>query len=313
MLFRTCPNSSKHSLVRREHRWCVPTSAGCGEIAAESVCDGGRKRPPFASDAGQVQGEPLACVEPSAFKPESGRFEHVVHHGKRVLITVFRVNPLSTRESHLHIQQADTGGLRSQAFQKDLHARSHRVPLGDVLEAVKLEVRAEFTIDPPQDVLVKPLSDTLRIIVGSDKQVFPFDQVSAKQKGVAWCQLCSNLGEHGDRFGWIEIADARSEIQNQLPAWNVTEKGETFAEISDYGPNRYMRALRFDSLTRLRQRRRRDIYRKEVDSDLPARERLQQSQCLLRCAGAQFYDGESGADNMGHFSGVIAEDGEFDA
>src|SRR5579872_934840 len=102
MSFPTCRSFNRHFRASRGHRWCALSNVGCGKTRRVV----GRTQ--FALylylSPGQMKSEPFTVIEPRSIECESGRLQQLIHHGKRVFITVFGVNALAFTEPNTQIE-----------------------------------------------------------------------------------------------------------------------------------------------------------------------------------------------------------------
>src|SRR5437867_1263421 len=102
-----------------------------------------------------MQSKPVSSVEPTLLEFEPGDAEHLFNHLQCVLVTVLGVNALARGKSHSQSDVLQGHRLSSQALQKDFHSRTQWVPFCYVAERGQIEIAAELSIQPHQDVLVE--------------------------------------------------------------------------------------------------------------------------------------------------------------
>jgi hypothetical protein len=113
--------------------------------------------------------------------------------GHGVFVAVLGVDAFTVGELDAQIEQTNIHKLWTQALQIDFHSRLLRIPNCDVAEEVEVEVRAQFVVQPDEDVLVKLFGDTLSVIVGRHQNGRIFHQVRAQQQSVSGGKLAANL------------------------------------------------------------------------------------------------------------------------
>src|SRR5262249_62193696 len=126
------------------------------------------------------------------------------------------MNSLSRPEMQSCPGHPNRDRLWSSALKRDLHSRAIRTPLRDMAERFQFEIRAEFAIKPPQDVPSELLSNSLRVIVSRNQNFLGLDHIGAEQKGITGHELIAYFAQQCYRVIPFEVADARSEIEQQL-------------------------------------------------------------------------------------------------
>src|SRR5215203_6475047 len=82
-------------------------------------------------------------------------------------------------------------------------------------ERVEIEISAEFAIDAHEQVAVERGGHSQRIVVREDQVSFRLDEIGAEQQQVARPQRAANLAQELERRRRIEVADVRSEQENE--------------------------------------------------------------------------------------------------
>src|ERR1035441_3479604 len=173
-----------------------------------------------------------------------------------------------------------------------LDARLAAVPHRDVAEAIELEVSIELAVQARQNVLVKLRRNSLRIVVGGQKNLRTLGEIGAQQQSVARAQRPADAAKNLYGLVWFEIPNARSDVEHQLAPADATQRGYASGVVGDDGidsqPGKLPPELRF----RLLQRGRRNINRVKQRSALPAQQLLNQDAGLAGGAGAEFDQGQ---------------------
>ena len=142
-----------------------------------------------------------------------------LHHLVRlVLVGALRPDRLAGLERDRDSGATDLRALVAKGNQVHLDAPLARVPDRLVLERGQIEVRAELPDHPHQDVLVERGSDAERVVVSEQELVDRLDQVRAQEERISRTHGLPDLGEEIVRGRRIEVADVRSEKEDQQPA-----------------------------------------------------------------------------------------------
>src|ERR1039458_8068962 len=107
-----------------------------------------------------------------------------------------------------------------------LDARLAAVPHRDVAEAIELEVSIELAIQARQNVLVKRRRNSLRVVVGWQKNLRTLGEIGAQQQSVARAQRPADAAQNPYGLVWFEIPDARSDVEHQLAPADATRSEE---------------------------------------------------------------------------------------
>src|ERR1022692_4839546 len=169
-----------------------------------------------------------------------------------------------------------------------LDPRLLAVPSSDMAEAIELEVSIELAVQARQNVLVKRRRNSLRIVVGGQKNLRTLGEIGAQQQSVAGAQRSSDAPQNPYGLVWFEIPNTRSDVEHQLAPADATQRGYASGVVGDDGidpqPGKLPAQLRF----RFLQRGRRNINRVKQCAALPAQQFLNQNAGLAGGASAEF-------------------------
>ena len=99
--------------------------------------------------------------------------------------------------------------------QAQVHPLAQRIPQGEVIERVDVEVRPDLAVEHVQHVAGELGGDPVRVVVGGDETVDRLHQVDAEQQPARLGQL---LGEHRQERPAlldVQVADGRAEEGDQ--------------------------------------------------------------------------------------------------
>jgi hypothetical protein len=130
----------------------------------------------------------------------------------------------------------------------------------------------------------------LRVVIRGHQYLGWLDHVRAQQQRIACTQLLTYFAQHGNRIVPFEVADARTQIQDQLAPGNLAQKMKAIAEIGHHRQYCDIWALSFDSVTGMGQGAGGNVHRKIFDTQLTPSKSVQQSSGLSRRACAEFND-----------------------
>ena len=151
----------------------------------------------------------------------------------------------------------------------------------------------------------------MRISVGGDENLRRLNHVGAQQQRISERELLANFAQHGDCIVPLEVADARSQIEDELPSGNFTQEVKAITKVSDYGVDHDTCTLLLDSLFGICQSARGDIHGKILDAHLTTSKSAQQRSCFRSGACAEFHNRNWCPGCLHNISCGILQNSEF--
>src|SRR6185369_6293716 len=202
------------------------------------------------------------------------------------------MNGLAARKVDVHAERLNINDLRSQAFQVHLDAGLVGIPDSAMLESVEIEVGVQFAIDVHEDVLVEPGGDTLLVVISGEQNVLGLTHVGTEEQSVAGIQGRSNLPEQRSGVKRFEIADAGTDVEDELPAFNLFNTCERLGVVEDFRTDFYAGEFLADASYGFVEGRVRDIDRNETAASLDVLQLTEDHKCLGSAACAEFENGQ---------------------
>src|ERR1017187_131721 len=116
-----------------------------------------------------------------------------------------------------------------------LDARLLAVPSSDMPEAIELEVSIELAVQARQNVLVKLRRNSLRVVVGGQKNLRALGEICAQQQSVAGAQRPADAAQNPYGLVWFEIPNTRSDVEHQRGPADATQRGYASGVVGDDG------------------------------------------------------------------------------
>src|SRR5581483_2754333 len=104
-----------------------------------------------------------------------------------------------------------------------------------VRESIQIEIAAELAVDPDEEVAVEGRGHAERIVVRANLAGLVLHQIDADEKRVAGAERGAHAAEQRSGSRRIEVADVRSQEQEQRAARSRTRR--------DLGEARFIRRL----------------------------------------------------------------------
>src|SRR5688572_24015167 len=105
-----------------------------------------------------------------------------------------------------------------------LDPRFAAAPDGLMAKLIHGEVGSELAIDPDEQVPVERGGDAERIVVGEQELPLGFHQIDTEEERVMPGDAAAHVGQECRRARRVEVADVRSEEDNQTPATSVSHR-----------------------------------------------------------------------------------------
>ena len=202
-------------------------------------------------------------------------------------------------------------GLRAAADQVHLDAAQGRVVEGRVVEAVEVEVRAQFRVRTRQQVEVEGRRHALRVVVGRMQQCGLLDKVDTQQQPAA-AQQPRRLLQEGQRLVGVEVAQRRAgEEAHAAPgAFELGRQREGPGVVGHDGLHREARVIGTQGIGGGL-----EVLARDVDGQIALRrlQRIEQQPHLDQRARAELHDLGPRADLRGDLAGTLREDAQLGA
>lgn len=156
---------------------------------------------------------PIAIVFPRASDSKTSIVEEHPNGSVRKLITVFGVDRFSSREVKVKVAVLNDYILRLRALEVHLNSRFNGIPNHTMAKLSGIKVRSQFSIEAMQYVQIERCSDSLPVVISSQKRSFILHHVRTEQQRISGLQLKTQISQDEACLFRRKIADTCADVK----------------------------------------------------------------------------------------------------